>query len=134
MESVKKNTTENPDDIRQSKVFVEETKRLKQIIAEKESELSNSQSKFEKTETFREVQSLGMELLKGDNFVLPDDEKISKNLFNVIINNLEDENTKIQKSGDKIVVLDANGRPKENASGTKDISFEEHFKDIAKRF
>lgn len=134
IETVKTNSKINPDDVKNSEVFLSETKRLKQIIAEKEEELAKTATTYAKKETLRAAKEHGVRLLKEKNFVLPDDDEIATNMLDVLFSKLEDEDTRLSIDGNKIVVLDANGRPKENEQGTKDITFDDHLTGIAKKF
>ena len=94
----------------------------------------NEKAGYAKTETMRVAKSAGLKILKEKNFVLPDDEEMAGNLIDLIFSKIEDENTKLSIVDGKLSVLDANGRQKENESGTKDITFDDHMTGIAKRY
>ena len=134
IEGVKTSTKASPDDVKNSEVFINETKRLKQIIADKDAEMEGTKSTFAKAETLRAARESGLKILKDKKFVLPDDEDIAGTLLETLFEKLEDQDTRLSISDGKIVVMDANGRPKENENGTKDISFEDHLTNKAKKF
>ncbi len=134
VEAAKTTSQSNPEDVKNSEVYINDTKKLKQIIEEKDNEIVSIKKGFERTETFRGARQYGEKLLKDQNFVLPDDDDIANNLIATIFEKLEDDNTKIATVDGKLVVLDANGKPKENEAGTKDITFDDHLISTAKRY
>lgn len=134
VESTTKKSTLNPDDVKNSEVFINETKRLKQLIKEKEDLIAQKESSFKKAETMRLVKEQGLKFLKEKNFVLPDDPDILDEQLENYFSKLEDDNTRLSVEGNKIIVLDANGRPKENETGTKEITSEDLFGTKAKRY
>jgi hypothetical protein len=132
--SVQANSKASPDDVKNSEVYINETKRLKAIIAEKEAELEGAKSSFTKAETLRAARAHGEKLLKAKNYVLPDDEEIANTLVSTLFEKLEDDNTRLSLADGRIVVLDKDGRPKENESGTKDLTFDDLFEQKARKF
>lgn len=134
IESAKQHSKLNPDDVKGSEVYINETKRLKALIAEKEAAIEKQASDFTKKETMRHAREYGMSILKKGNFVMPDDQDILDEAISNLFAKIEDENTQIKLEGDKILVLDANGKPKENETGTRELSFDDHLTAKAKRY
>lgn len=124
----------NPDDVKSSEVYINETKRLKALIQEKEQAIEKQASEFTKKETMRHAREVGMEILKKANFVLPDDPDILDEAISNLFAKIEDESTQIKLDGNKILVLDSTGKPKENETGTRELSFDDHLTAKAKRY
>lgn len=136
LESAKKSSITNPEDVRNSEVFINETKRLKAIIKEKEDEIASKETTFSKKETRRLTEAEGLKLLEKLKFVLPEDQDMKEEYLSILFDKLEDADTVISLSpdGKKLVVLDSHGKPKENETGTKEISFEDLLGSKAKRY
>lgn len=134
VEAAKQHSKLNPDDVKSSEVYINETKKLKALLAEKDNEIANQANAFAKKETMRHAKEHGMSILKKFNFVLPDDQDILDEAIGNLFSKLEDESTVISLDGKLLKVLDAAGKPKENEAGTKEISFEDHLVSKAKRY
>lgn len=134
LEAATKKAALNPDDVKNSDIYINEVKRLKTLIAEKETELANKDQSFTKAETMRLAKELGLKYLNEKKFVLSDDEDIKDEALANLFGKLEDDHTKLSVIDGKVVVVDSNGKPKENEQGTKEISFEDHFVSKAKRY
>jgi hypothetical protein len=134
VEAAKQHSKLNPEDVKSSEVYINETKRLKSLVEAKEKEIEEKVSSFAKTETMRAAKEAGLRLLKEKNFVLPDNEDIKDTMLSTLFEKLEDDQTRISVQDGKIVVLDANGRIKENETGTKELTFEDHFVSRSKKF
>ncbi len=133
IEAAKKHSTLNPDDVKNSEVYINETKRLKALLAEKDNEIKSTVQTFSKKETMRAAKDLGLRFLKEKNFVLPENEVIKEEMLDTLFEKLENDQTHLSLVDGKIVVLDANGKVKENETGTKELTFEDHFVARAKR-
>jgi hypothetical protein len=134
VEAAKSHSKLNPEDVKSSEVFISETKRLKQLLKDKEDEIASKVSSFQKAETMRVAKEAGLRLLKEKNFVLPENEDIKETMLSTLFEKLEDDHTRVSIVDGKIVILDANGRIKENESGTRELSFEDHFVSKSKKF
>ena len=134
VDAAKKNTQLNPDDVRNSEVFISETKRLKALLKEKEDEIASKVSSFEKAETMRTAKEYGLRLLKEKNFVLPENEDIKETMLTTLFEKLESDQTKLARIDGKIAVVDAHGRIKENETGTRELTFDDHFVTVSKKF
>jgi|GEM_PF-5119177 len=132
--AAKAHSTLNPDDVKNSEVFINETKRLKKLIEDKDVEISSKVQSFAKAETMRIAKEQGVSLLSKLKFVLPENEDIKDENLSNLFEKLENEQTRLSVVDGKIIVLDANGRPKENEAGTKELTFEDHFVAKAKRY
>jgi hypothetical protein len=55
-------------------------------------------------------------------------------MLSTLFEKLEDDQTRVSLVDGKIVILDANGRIKENETGTKELSFDEYFVSKSKKF
>lgn len=134
IDSAKQHSKLNPDDVKGSEVYINETKRLKALLAEKDAAIEKQASDFTKKETMRHAREYGMSILKKGNFVMPDDQDILDEAISNLFAKIEDENTQIRLEGDKILVLDSHGKPKENETGTRELSFDDHLTAKAKRY
>mgnify|MGYP006321290635 FL=1 len=134
VEAAKQHSKLNPEDVKNSEVYINDTKRLKALLKEKEDEISAKVSSFQKAETMRVAKEAGLRLLKEKNFVLPENEDIKETMLSTLFEKLEDDQTRVSLVDGKIVILDANGRIKENESGTRELSFEDHFVSKSKKF
>jgi len=134
IEAASKHSKLNPEDVKNSEVYINDTKRLKAALKEKDDEIAAKVSSFQKAETMRVAKEAGLRLLKEKNFVLPDNEDIKETMLSTLFEKLEDDQTKVSLIDGKIVILDANGRIKENESGTKEMTFEDHFVSKSKKF
>lgn len=124
----------SPDDVRNSEIFQSEVKKLKDIIKQKDEDLSNQKNSFEKSETLRLAKEYGLKFLKEKNYVLDDDADILEEKLENLFSKLEDDSTRLSREGSKIIILDQNGRPKENEQGTKELSYEDLLGLKAKRY
>ena len=134
VEAAKQHSKLNPEDVKNSEVYINDTKRLKALLKEKEDEIASKVSSFQKAETMRVAKEAGLRLLKEKNFVLPENEDIKETMLSTLFEKLEDDQTRVSLVDGKIVILDANGRIKENESGTRELSFEDHFVSKSKKF
>jgi hypothetical protein len=134
VEDARKSSKLNPDDVKNSEVFINETKRLKTIIKEKEDEIASKEANFTRAEIMRVAKEQGLKFLNDKKFVMPDDDDIRDEHLSNLFEKLENSETKLSIIDGKIVVLDANGRPKENDKGTAELSFEDYFSTRAKRY
>ncbi len=134
VEAAKQHSKLNPEDVKNSEVYINDTKRLKALLKEKEDEIASKVSSFQKAETMRVAKEAGLRLLKEKNFVLPENEDIKDTMLSTLFEKLEDDQTRVSLVDGKIVILDANGRIKENESGTRELSFEDHFVSKSKKF
>jgi len=133
VEAAKSHSKLNPEDVKSSEVFITETKRLKALLKEKEDEILLKESSFERKETMRAAKELGLPFLEKHKFVLPENEEIKSENLSDLFKKLEDDNTRLKFDGTKILVLDAKGNPKENESGTKEVTYEDWLVSKAKR-
>ena len=71
------------------------------------------------------IEAEGLKLLHNGGYVLPDDPDIRATRLEILFEKLEDSNTRLKVEDGKIRVLDADGRPKENETGTREITFDQ---------
>lgn len=98
-----------------------EVARLKNIIEQKDAELKRPT-----------VEAEVLKFLQKGGYALPDDPLIRETRIGILIEKLENEDTKLKVEGGKIMIVNANGEPKENDLGTRYLLFDELLESKAK--
>ncbi len=70
------------------------------------------------------VESEVLKFLQKGNYVLPDDPEIRATRLGILVEKLEDENTRLMVEDGRIFIVDASGQPKENETGTRLLSLD----------
>lgn len=97
----------------QIQYYKSEIERLNGIIEQKDALI-----------TRRIVEEKGLEFLQKWNYVLPEDPERRAAHLEILFEKLQDKNTRLKVDGTRILVVDANGEPKENEAGTRELSFD----------
>lgn len=134
VDQVRKNTEIDPNDVKNSELFISETKKLKERINDLEAEKNQAQERVKKERVKHLVKQKAGPILKKHNFILPDDPNISHTLLSHFYNSLEDENTIIDEKNEDLFVLDKDGRQKENPKNFKDVTIDDHILAKAKEY
>lgn len=92
-------------------------------LKEENARLKKDLDALMKRETRRTMEEQGMSIITRSGYQLPH-ELISKGKLKYMFDHLEDENTKIVLRDDELVVLDAEGRMKEDPDGIRVITFD----------
>lgn len=74
-----------------------------------------------------------LKFLHKERYDITDNPAIQATRIDMLIERMEDENTKIRVENGKILILDASGNPKENETGTRELTLDELMESKAKR-
>lgn len=123
-----------PEEIEKSEVFQnklsEAVNAVKSRFEEKENEFRTQQEQWRRQRIERILSKQADNLLKQNNFIVPEDEKIANNLKNLFVRSLmsDEYDFKLSESEDDFQITDKNGNPLKddlhNVIGFEDIGLE----------
>src|SRR5690554_3554250 len=123
-----------PEEIEKSEVFQtklsEAVNAVKTKFEEKENEFRTQQEQWRRQRIERILSKQADNLLKQNNFIVPEDEKIANNLKNLFVRSLmsDEYDFKLSESEDDFQITDKNGNPLKddlhNVIGFEDIGLE----------
>ncbi len=123
-----------PEEIEKSEVFQtklsEAVNAVKSKFEEKENEFRTQQEQWRRQRIERILSKQAENLLKQNNFIVPEDEKIANNLKNLFVRSLmsDEYDFKLSESEDDFQITDKNGNPLKddlhNVIGFEDIGLE----------
>lgn len=127
----KKQSEANPEDVKNSPSYMEMESNYKKRIGELEGELESEKGGRAKDKVMGKVKG-GLEAsLKELGFAIP----TKPGLYDVIVNALEDDDTKVVTNSEgKLVVVGADGKIKSDPKTMKDISYNDRLALVADMF
>ena len=133
-EKLAKKTEFKPEEIEKSEVFQnklsEAVNAVKTKFEEKENEFRTREEQWRRQRIERILSKQADSLLKQNNFIVPEDEKIANNLKNLYVRSLmsDEYDFKLSESEDDFQITDKNGNPLKddlhNVIGFEDIGLE----------
>ena len=101
----KPETTQNtPEDIRKSKIYIDDLQALKEAKKAIEAEFSTYKSNIQTEKLRGQIRDIGVKVLKDNKFKLPANEKIANRLLTEFVNDLMNH-ADYEFSGDDVLVL-----------------------------
>lgn len=135
IKSSSKNPAPTDDDIKRHRVYQDAKAQYESKLKEQDEAWGNKLKEINDAhaseKTFGIVKDKAMGLVKGMNPILPKDQTKAANQLNLVVQALSADQFEVQ--GDRILILDKEGKIKQNDLG-HDINFDEHVKGIAESY